>query len=142
MKKYDDFYFLEDLTFYMDQELLTSPLWCISIWIIVIIVGRISFLVSGSISKTEKNLWVKLFLICYHCQMKAVLISPFSPLGNYTYLSFCVKRNCHLRAISVPMLAYFFCLHSFFSHMGIFLSVWVYSLSMHKWQHLLLLLLS
>lgn len=106
----------------MDQGLLTSSLWYISICIIVIIVWRMSFLVSAF--QRLKILWVKLFLICYHCQMKAVLISPFSSLGNYTFLSFCVRRNCHWRAISVPMLAYFLCLHSFFSHMGIFLSVW------------------
>lgn len=58
MKKCEDFYFLGDLTFHTDQGLLTSSLWYTSICIIVIVVGKMSFLVilNVSISKTEKSM--------------------------------------------------------------------------------------
>lgn len=101
----------------MGWGLLTSSFWYIYRYIIVT-VGRMSLLVSVSTSKTETSL-SKIVLNMLSLPNERCPDFPFSSLGNYTYLSFCVRRNCHLRAIPVPMLAYFFCLCPFFSHMGI-----------------------
>lgn len=134
-KGVDIFYFLGELAFHTHQGPLNIFPWCKWVGVIFILVGKMSLLgmLSVSISELEtsvSNIILKMWSLPNESRPGFPILSS----GEYTYLSFCVTRNCHLRAISVPTLAYFFCLCSFISHMGIFLSVWVNWLSMHKWQ--------